>query len=92
MSSSGILRRASRRRRTSRKSTARRLIGFVTEVSQDAVSKQTEYVINFDMEQHTVWASPQAAQKEETDEKKRKRFAIPESVKVVDVLGFRGQE
>jgi len=75
------------------KATARRLIGFVTEVSQDAVSKQAEYVVNFDMEQNTVSALPLAlvsGENDESKEKKEKRLVIPESVKVVDVTSASG--
>lgn len=68
------------------KATARRLVGFVTEVSQNAVSKQSEYRISFDLEENRVWATPEAAKSKQEEEVKEIKLQVPESVRIVDVV------
>jgi len=68
------------------KATARRLVGFVTEVSQNAVSNQSEYRISFDLEENHVWATPEAAKNKQEEEVKEIKLEVPESVRIVDVV------
>ncbi len=68
------------------KATARRLVGFVTEVSQNAVSNQSEYRISFDLEENRVWATPGAAKNKQDEEVKEIKLVVPESVRIVDVV------
>ena len=75
------------------KKTARRLVGFVTEVSQDAMRNQSEYSLNFDMEQNRVWATPGATpnkQDEQSEKSREIKLEVPESVRVVDVASIHG--
>jgi general secretion pathway protein H len=78
------------------KTAARRLIGLVTEVSQDAVSNQSEYILNFDLENNRVWATRGAGQgtgqdgQNEDKKSREKKLKIPESVKIVDITSVHG--
>ena len=74
------------------KTTARRLIGLVIEVSQDAVSKQSEFALNFDLDNDRVWSSQGTKQDEQDEDEKsrQKKLKIPESVKVVDITSVHG--
>jgi len=72
------------------KTTARRLVGLVVEVSQDAVSKQSDYLVHFDMDSDQVWSTLAQSVKVDAEEKKERGLNIPESVRVVDVTSFSG--
>lgn len=77
------------------KATARRLVGFVTEVSQDAVRNQSEYRIEFDLEQSRITATPatSGAKQDDQAETEKNRVAsleVPESVRIVDVESNSG--
>lgn len=74
------------------KATARRLVGFVTEVSQNAVSNQSEYRISFDLEENHVWATPEAAKNKQEEEVKEIKLEVPESVTIVDVVSASGDK
>ena len=74
------------------KTTARRLVGFVTEVSQNAVSKQSEYRISFDLEENHVWATPEAAKSKQEEEAKEIKLVVPESVRIVDVVSANSEK
>ena len=74
------------------KATARRLVGFVTEVSQSAVSGQSEYRISFDLEENRVWATPGAAKNKQEEEVKAINLIVPESVRIVDVVSVDGDK
>ncbi|HER63645.1 MAG TPA: type II secretion system protein [Desulfobacteraceae bacterium] len=72
------------------KATARRLVGLVVEVSQDAVGKQTEYVLHFDLANNLVRAVPGTIAETEREETGGKTLEIPESVRVVDISSAHG--
>jgi general secretion pathway protein H len=74
------------------KATARRLVGFVTEVSQNAVSNQSEYRINFDLEENHVWATPEAAKNKQEEEVKEIKLEVPESIRIVDVVSANSEK
>lgn len=71
------------------RATARRLVGLMTEVSQEAVSNQSEFVIHFDLEHNQIWAVP-ASSGSNDEALKEIRLNIPESITVVDVSSFHG--
>lgn len=75
------------------KTTSRRLIGLVTETSQNAVSKQSEYLLKFDMENDQVWATPGTGQNEQDEQEGQaggKKLQVPETVRVVDIETANG--
>lgn len=72
------------------KTTARRLVGLVVEVSQDAVSKQSDYILNFDMDHDLIWSTPGTGVTGDSEEKRERRLEVPESVRVVDVTSASG--
>lgn len=76
------------------KATARRLVGLVVEVSQDAVGSQSEYLLNFDLENNLVWATRGATRSESSDTDATgvagKKLEVPESVRIVDITSFHG--
>lgn len=65
--------------------TARRLIGLVSEASQDAVGRQIPSQLNFDMEQNIVWMSDVSDNSDSTNAPPRYQVVLPDSVRVVDV-------
>lgn len=67
------------------KASARRLVGFINEVSQDAVSSQTEYQVNFDLNKNEVWANTGTGEDEES-QTGQKRFKVPDEVKITEVV------
>jgi len=73
------------------KLTARRLIGLVSEASQEAVRNQSVYQLNFDLGQNRVWVS--GATKEDSGENgsaKTQQVSMPDSVRVVDIASVHG--
>jgi prepilin-type N-terminal cleavage/methylation domain-containing protein len=72
------------------KSTARKLVGLVSEASQEAVGKRTTYLLNVDFERNLVWISPEKAEGEELERRRLKQMEIPESVRVAEVASVYG--
>ena len=72
------------------KSTARKIIGLVSEASQEAVRSQSVYLLNFDFEGNRIWMSggKSASTDEETDRKQE--LDLPDSVRVVDISSVHG--
>ncbi len=78
------------------KATARRLIGLISEASQEAVRKQSVILLRLDMEHNRVWlveaAGERAAEGENSGDDRRvgQRLSVPDSVKIVDVSSLYG--
>ena len=67
------------------KASARRLVGFINEVSQEAVSSQLEYQLNFDLNKNEIWVGSGTGEDEES-QAGQKRFKVPEQVKITEVV------
>ena len=67
------------------KASARRLVGFINEVSQEAISSQVEHQVNFGLNKNEIWVGTGAAEDEE-DQVGQKRFKVPEQVKITEVV------
>ena len=72
------------------KSTARRVIGLVSEASQEAIRSQAGYSLSFDLEQNRIWVSSEKGDSAGADKEKRQKFTVPESVMVVDISSVYG--
>ncbi|MCL7489098.1 MAG: type II secretion system GspH family protein [Desulfobulbaceae bacterium] len=72
------------------KGTSRRLVGFIVDVSQDAVNKQSEYVLHFDLGNNLVRAVRGTGPEPGLDEPGARTLEIPESVRVVDISTAHG--
>lgn len=72
------------------KATARKLVGLVSEASQEAVSRQRPYLLKFDLEHDLVWISPEQALPDEAEQERRKQLSIPDSVRVADIASVHG--
>lgn len=84
------------------KETSRKLIGMVTEVSQEAVRRQSEYLLYFDLDKDLIRAAPAggsgsgsssglSSSKSDKEEDPREiRLNIPESIRIVDIVSVHG--
>lgn len=72
------------------KSTARKLVGLVSEASQEAVGSQVPYLLHIDFEHDQVWISPEKGQAEDLEPEQLKRLNIPDSVRVADIASVYG--
>ncbi len=72
------------------KSSTRKILGLVSEASQEAVKRQSEYSLHFDLDQNSI--SSNTGQKEETDERRQEgnESSLPGGVRVVDVVSAHG--
>lgn len=67
------------------KSTSRRLVGLVNEVSQEAVSSQSELLINFNLDKNTVWAAAETVATDDENQSGKNKFKVPDQVKITEV-------
>lgn len=76
------------------KSTARRLIGLVNEVGHDAVYRQSEYFLHFDLENNIVWADAGIKTDPDRDDSEErvtgKRLELPDSIAVTGITSAHG--
>lgn len=72
------------------KSTARKLVGLISEASQEAVSSQAPYLLNVDFERDLVWIGPEQARPEDIEPKRRRQLNLPDSVRVADITSVYG--
>ena len=72
------------------KSAARKILGLVSEASQEAFRRQSGYTLHFDLELNSIF--PDQGQNEETGGRQQmgKETALPGSVRVVDVVSVHG--
>ncbi|MDH3327972.1 MAG: prepilin-type N-terminal cleavage/methylation domain-containing protein [Desulfobulbaceae bacterium] len=73
------------------KTTTRKILGLVSEASQEAVSKHAEYSLYFDLEKNSI-STFQEEQKEAADEQypQGQELNIPDSVQLADVTSVHG--
>jgi general secretion pathway protein H len=74
------------------KSSTRKILGLVSEASQEAVRRQSGYSLQFNLDQNSVSAS-QGQSEEKSDgqqAEKEKESALPDSVRVVDIISVHG--
>lgn len=82
------------------KETSRKLIGLVTEVSQEAVRRQSEYILYFNLDGNLIRAAPVGSSTSEKplsssafEKKENPReitLNIPEDVRIVDIVSVHG--
>ena len=74
------------------KSSARRLIGLISEASQEAVTSQSEYQLHFDLEHNQVRLESRAAGEAEDDggAAASRQLSLPQSVRIVDISSAYG--
>lgn len=72
------------------KSTARKLVGLVSEASQEAVSNRAAYLLNFDFEHNLVWISPERKETVDVEPGRLKHWTIPDFVRVADIASVQG--
>ena len=72
------------------KSSTRKILGLVSEASQEAVKQQSEYSLYFDLDQNSI--SSNTGLEEETDDRLQegKESSLPDAVSVVDVVSAHG--
>jgi len=72
------------------RATTRRLIGLISEASQDAVGRHIPSQLNFDLEQNIVWLSDVSDQPDNANAPPRYQLVLPDSVWVADVATAHG--
>lgn len=73
------------------KTTTRKILGLVSEASQEAVSKHAEYSLYFDLEKNSI-STLQEEQKEAADVQypQGRELNVPDSVQLTDVTSVHG--
>lgn len=77
------------------KTTTRKILGLISEASQEAVSRHAEYSLYFDLDNNTV-STVQEEQKTQTETQEESQYSqgkeldIPEAVQLVDVDSVHG--
>ena len=72
------------------KSSARKVIGLVSEASQEAVRNQAIHYLHFDLEQNQIVLRSEKSGSESEEEGKTLSLKLPDSVRVVDVTSVNG--
>lgn len=72
------------------RATARKFIGLVSEIGQDARSKRTGVVLRFDRKQHLFTTAPAAGIMKDDTVKRYPKVRVSESVQVVDISTVHG--
>lgn len=72
------------------KSTARRVIGLVSEASQEAIRKQAVHTLSFDLEQNRIWLTSKKTGKVDEEKENRQKLTVPGSVSIVDIESVSG--
>ena len=72
------------------KTTARRVIGLVSEASQEAIRTQTVHLLSFDLEQNRIWLTASKTGKLDDDKESNQKLTVPESVRIVDIESDHG--
>ena len=75
------------------KTTTRKILGRISEARQEAVRRNTDYFLYFDLEQNSM-SSIQDEKEDEKEEDEQSEagseYVIPDSVQVVDVMSVHG--
>ncbi len=72
------------------KSATRKILGLVSETSQEAFREQSGISLYFDLDRNTV--SPDPGEESEMSDKADRTLELPESVKVVDIESAHGEK
>lgn len=73
------------------KTTTRKILGLVSEASQEAISRHAEYFLYFDLEQNRISTIPEGLQESaEARSSASRELNIPDAVQLVDVASVHG--
>ncbi|MDY0351251.1 MAG: prepilin-type N-terminal cleavage/methylation domain-containing protein [Desulfobulbaceae bacterium] len=72
------------------KSTSRKLVGLVSEASQEALGSRAAHLLHVDFERNLVWITPESPAPDESEPRRLREMKIPESVRVAGVASVYG--
>lgn len=72
------------------KSATRKILGLVSEASQEAMRKQSGYSLQFDLDQNSVSAVQGQSEEKSDQQQEGQGSALPGSVRVVDIVSVHG--
>jgi len=68
------------------KATARRIVGTINELRNEAIRKHTAYILHFDLESNRFWFNSSDMTEEEQAFARKNAATIPKGVRIIDVL------